>query len=511
MGELADKVFYNGKVVTMEKEGETFSALAIKDGKIIALGSDEEIKEYLPETNEVIDLQGKTVLPGFIDSHVHFTQTGLGLLAVNLAGTKSIAEVQDLMKEAVAKAKPGEFVRGIGIDDTNLVENRLPTRDDLDEFSPNNPIWICRIDSHSSILNTCALEKIGQFEYSGADRFPDGRLTGVMRGEANSVVRGIIADWIDDNYRGEALYSAAMYAAERGVTMLNALEGGPLFSDRDVDVLVAHQDKLPIEVVLFFQTFDVEKAKELGLKRVGGCIVLDGSAGSWTAAISEPYADNPTTNGILYYSQETINAFVEKAHRAGMQISFHALGDRAIDQVLTAYERAQSLYPREDVRHRIEHFEIPSMDNLKKVRELHVIPSVQPAFDFYWGNGMYVTRLGKERASKMNPFKTCVDMGILLAGGSDSDVTEINPLFGVYAATHHSNPEQSISVYEALKMFTINGAYAVYQENDIGSIRVGKRANLVILDKNPLEVDPDTLRDIEVIQTIVKGEVVFEK
>lgn len=509
---FADKILYNGTILSMDENRGIYNALAIKDGKIAAVGDKNEILGFKYEGTEFMDLEGKTVLPGFIDSHVHLTQTGLNTLGIDLTKVKSIEEILKLIKRRCETNPEEPFIRGIGYDDENMIEKRPPSIKELDEVIPDKPVFLFRIDSHSMTVNSKALDILNLPEkLEGIDLDRYGKPTGVLRAGANSLGRSRAFDLIDDSIRLLALQMAAQLALKKGVTTVNALEGGKLFNDRDVEVILKHKNELPIDVEVFYQTTDVDKVLSLGLKRIGGCIILDGSFGSRTAALLEPYSDDSSTNGVLYYTQKEIDEFVEKAHRAGLQTTVHALGDRAIDQIMSAYERAMHIYPRKDSRHRIEHVELPNKRQIEQAAKLGIILSVQPAFEYYWGGleGMYGTRLGRERTLMTNPYKTMINSGCMLVGGSDSDVTPIDPLLGVHGAVNHSNIDERIDVLRALEMFTINGAKAIFMEDRKGSIAKGKDADLVILKENPLDVEAKKIKDIKVEMTIKSGEIVY--
>jgi predicted amidohydrolase YtcJ len=248
----------------------------------------------------------------------------------------------------------------------------------------------------------------------------------------------------------------------------------------------------------------------LGFEHLGGCILLDGSIGSYTAALEEDYEGQTGQRGVLYEKQQRLSSFVEEAHEAGVQCAFHAIGPRAIEQVLTAYERALARFPRYDHRHRIEHFEMATDQQIARARDLGLVLSMQPAFEEYWGgpDGMYASRLGA-RWRITNRLRSIVDRGIRLAGGSDTNVTPPEPLLGIHGAVNHPNEEQRLSVREALRMFTIDAAYAGHNETRHGSISPGKEANFVLLDADPFEVARAELRRIRVLQTWYRGRPVY--
>lgn len=536
----------NGHIVTLEESQPIAEALAIQEGKIIAVGRNEAIlalarKGNIPQEKgqerhrqsstrhqetaadarvqqfservQIIDLQGKTVVPGFVDAHVHLMGTGLNLLGIRMNDANSIEEVVERIRQRASISQPGELILASGLDTNRFAVERIPTRAELDAAAPDNPVFINRVDSHSCAVNTQMMDRLQvPLELEGVEKGPDGTPSGFMRKQANSYVRNRLLEIIPDEMRTQAACVAADAAIKVGITTVHALEGGPLFNDKDVEALIRVQDQLPIHLIVWHQTMDIDQVQSLGLNRVGGCIVLDGSFTSRTAALYEDYSDDPGNNGVLYYDQETVNRFVEKAHRAGMQISVHVLAERAIDQILEAYERAHALYPRTDARYRLEHFELPTNDQIARAAKLGVVLSMQPAFEYYWGgSGMYGLRLGSERAARSNPFLSILKAGGIIVGGSDSDVTDMNPLVGIQGAMTHSNPDERLNAMEALKLFTMNPAYSVYEEKERGTIQVGKYADLTILDQNPLTTEPAQIDQIQIMMTIVEGKIVYTK
>ncbi|WP_170834657.1 amidohydrolase [Natronincola peptidivorans] len=500
-------IYTNGNVITCEEDKKTVEAFAVKDGNFIAVGSKEEVMKAAGKTGIFHDLQGKTVVPGFFDSHVHFVQTGLNALAIQLHHCKTIMEVLETIKSA-PKAARG-IIRAVGFDESALKEKRYPTMEELDDAVGNRALWICRIDSHASVVNSMAFQQLELPEdTAGIVKDEVGRPTGVLKQEANSLTRGYVLESTTTEERIKAVKAAERIALAKGVTVVNALEGGKLFHDNDAEFLLQHKEELKIEVVLFYQTTDVKKVLEKGLKRIGGCVILDGSIGSRTAAVSEAYFDDPSTNGVLYFQDEALREFVLEAHRNGLQLTVHALGDRAIQQIIDTYKYCQEVFPRKDHRHRIEHFELATEEQIKEAAAMGLIVSMQPAFECFWGgaDGMYRERLGEVRGCKTTPLGLVVKHKGIAVGGSDSDVTAIDPLLGIQGAVTHENEEHRVSPYEALKMFTIHGAYGVFQEDCRGSIKTGKIADFVVLEKNPLTTEAKVIKDIAVLKTYVAGE-----
>jgi hypothetical protein len=254
---------------------------------------------------------------------------------------------------------------------------------------------------------------------------------------------------------------------------------------------------------------EVDRVLALGLPRIGGCILLDGDVGPHTAALLEPYADDPNSCGSLYHTQEEVDAFVLRAHQAGLQIAMHAVGDAAVEQALNAYEAALTAYPREDHRHRIEHCEVIQEDQIRRAQRLGVALAIQPPFNHFWPHTTYYPLLGEDRAWKADPVRSLVRPGLLLAGGSDSTVTPLGPLIGVHAAVNHSNPAERIGVQEALALYTINAARIGFTESDRGSLQVDKLGDFAVLAEDPFQVEPERIKDIPVDMTVLGGEVVY--
>ena len=304
-----------------------------------------------------------------------------------------------------------------------------------------------------------------------------------------------------------AFYAAADRAIRRGCTTVHALD------DLDaVRTLLAIEHDLPIRTVAYPQTFDIEAVRALGLRRIGGChaCALDGDVDVRTAALLEGYADDAAQFGQLYHNDATLRGFVLAAHHAGMQLAFHAVGDRAVDQALRMYEAAQASESRPNARHRIEHAQIVADGHAARARAVGAVLSVQPAFNRAWAHDTYLSSLGPERAAKVDPLRSFALAGLPLAGGSDSTVTELAPLHGVHAAVNHSRAEERLGVAQALELFSHGVAYAAHHEHRRGRLAVGHDADLTVLDQDPLGVDPSELDRIAVRATYVRGERVFE-
>ena len=301
-------------------------------------------------------------------------------------------------------------------------------------------------------------------------------------------------------------------AVSRGLTTLVAIEGGPLFHTKHPDIILENKNSFPIDVELFYSTTDLKKIAARELPRAGGDLFLDGSFRSQNAALYEPYKDEPDSLGNLFYTEEELTEFIKQAHNMDLQVAVHAVGPRAIDLLLDSYEKVLQEKPKADHRHRIEHFELPIPSQISRAKSLGLVLAMHPAYEYFFReeDNMYDTRLGQKRALLTNPFRSILDEDIVIAGCSDSDVLPLDPLLGVHAAVNHPNPRSRVSPYEALEMFTKNGAFGIFQEKEKGSLKPGKKADFIVLDKNPLTIDPRAIKDINVLQTYKNGKLIYE-
>ena len=519
----ADLVLTNANVLTMNPSKPHAQAIAIKDHKIVKVGTNQEIKPYIGENTKTINLKEKTVVPGFIDTHAHITGFGKSLKQINLRGVSSIKEIQKKLKKRIQKTPKGQWILGRGWDQDHLTEKRYPTRWDLDKFSPNNPVIFTRVCGHLCVANSQALEladiakettppPAGQI-----DKDPKtGEPTGILRENAMNLVWKMIPEPSEEELT-EACSLACQKAVEAGLTSVHWLTSSP--TEIRVIQKLRQQNKLPLRVYIVVSVKLLDHLIDLGLHtgfgdsrvRIGSVkIFSDGSLGARTAALFQPYHDEPTRKGMILYTQEKLNKLVMKAHKADFQLAIHAIGDRAIDMALTVLEKALKEAPKKNHRHRIEHASVLNKRLIQRMRKLKVTASVQPHFvvsDFWVAN-----RVGPSRARWVYPFKTLIQEGVLTTGGSDCPVEPIDPLLGIWAAVaREAFPEERITVDDALRLYTVNAAYASFEEDIKGSIDVGKLADLVVLSREPHETPPNEIRDVKVEMTIVGGKVVYVK
>jgi predicted amidohydrolase YtcJ len=489
------------KIYSFDPYFSTYSWILVENNKIIDLGN-----ESLPsETNiPIYNFEEGFILPGFIDSHVHLSSTAISDILLDLSNFSSLKEIIKALEALRDSMSEGEWIIAKEFDPENIEEKTNITKEDLDKYFPKHPVLIIRKDAHSSIINTMG-EKILNLDLS----YSEGE---ILTGRDHQIVVGKVYQNIEPSLLVKGILKILKKSAERGVTTIHALEGGYTSPPNTPQILLGLKQYFPIDVLIYYQTTSIKKVKELGLNQIGGCLLVDGSVSSMTAALSEPYFVDKENYGVLYWDLDTLTNFIRSAHNENLQIAFHAVGDRGIDLLLKAYKKVLKDYPKKDHRHRIEHFELPKNEHIKMVAELELMLSLQPSFLYFWGGEgkLYEEFLGKERSKRIIPLKSIIEHNIIAGGGSDSSVTPIDPFLGIYSAVNHPNPEESISIKDAIKMFTFNSAYIGFLNNEKGSIEKNKIADLVILDRDPLNIDPKDILDIKVIATICKGKFVYK-
>ena len=486
--------------------------LAIRDQNISAMGQGDGYKKYLKQAGAVIDARGGTVLPGFIDSHFHLVQAALNSRSLDLSKARSFRDIGTLVS-AAAKASPKKNIRGIGLDAQNLKEGRFPDRTVIDQYCKDVPVFINSVEYQTSVLNTYALlyYKI-PFTLDGIDFDENQVPTGIITHYANVLLRENVLRSIPNAVRMEAVNEFLESVVKKGITTVNAMEGGRLYCDKDAEFVYEATDKLAIDVTLFYSTMDINKVKEMQLKRIGGCLYVDGTFGARTAALSFEYNDCTGNMGGLNFTQEELNQFVLECYVKKLQLALYTIGDRAIEQALVAHEYALDKTGNTGLRHRLEHVELPTLDQIRRAKKLGLVFSMSPTYEYIWGGPgkLYHERLG-ENYKRTNPFDQIIGEGVVICGGSDCDVTPADPLLGIHAAVNHPVEAHRVPVYEALKMFTCNGAYGIFEEDKKGTLEVGKLADIVILDSDILATAKEKIKDIKVMATIKSGRILHNK
>lgn len=507
MGNIA---LINGNVIPMDGR-KRFSAILAIDGKITALGSDEEIKELaIKENVETVDLAGATILPGFHDCHAHLSLTGIDAQGINLYDAKDIAEVIERLVEADETWPEGRWIYGMRLDEGLLDEKRPPTMQELEVLK--RPALISDRGGHYVIVNRLAYDALNiPDDLIGVRKDAEGKPNGRLQDKANKVARNGFPR--SDEEILEAMIYTGNEALKKGITSIHAQEG---FTESDpaVPLLVEHMDDFPVDLVIYWcmmPEHDDPLSKKIGV--LGGDILLDGSIGSRTAAFFDPYCDGDGGCGYLNFTEEEVLTFVEAGIVRDLQMSFHVIGERGISTALDAYEKVMEMHPekKDTAKLRLEHFGWPSEEDLQRAARLGVRISTQPPFTYLRGGpeSVYRSRLGEEREKAGYPLRRMLDVGLCVGGGSDSDITPMDALLGIHAAVNPPYPENAITPYEAVRMYTSEGARCGWEEDYKGKLIPGMQADMVVLQEDPMAVDPRTIKDIKILGTIRKGSLVY--
>ena len=503
----------NANVIPMHKRDRN-QAIFVKDGIIEKVGTNEEIKEAAAAAGiEPIDAKGATMIPGMYDCHVHMLTTGENATAIDVYDCKDIAEIIDIFKKADEEYEPGRWIYAKRLDESRLAEGRPPVIKEMECIK--RPVFVLDRGKHYVLVNRLAYDALGVTkDIKGVRLDEDGEPNGRLQDDANTFAsRAFFSSWTDEQ-RKDAIRFTANLAASRGITTICPQEGLDS-TDDDVHLMCSIRDELPIDIQIFWNTHKLEDIKSENLDAWGGDILLDGSIGSRTAAFSEPYCDGDTC-GYLNWPDEEVYRIVKEAIENDLIVSFHAIGELAITQALDAMEKAlKEVGPEKAAKAklRLEHFGFPANENdIVRAGKMHLRVSMQSAFTYLRGGPgtVYRSRLGEERESGGYPSRKLLDAGCILGGGSDSDVTPMNSIFGMHAAVNQPYPESSITPYEALRMYTLDAARVTYQDEYKGSLEPGKQGDFVLLDRDPLKIDPTTIKDTQVLLTVHKGDVIFK-
>ncbi|CUU03185.1 hypothetical protein JGI2_00954 [Candidatus Kryptobacter tengchongensis] len=526
----ADLIFINGKIWTVDKTKPVAQAVAVLGDKIIAVGSNSEIKKLAGKNTQIVDLKGKLMLPGFIDDHTHFVSGGFQLMSVDLRDAKTPDEFALRIKE-YAEKKPGKWITG-GDWDHELWGGELPRKEWIDQYTQNTPVFVTRYDGHMGLANSLALKLAGVTKETPDPpgglivRDEKGEPTGILKDEAMSLIYRIIPEPSLEE-RINAIKLALEEAKKLGLTGIHDIG--------TVEDFKAYQElykkgELTIRVFLRLPISQWEELAKVGIQvpfgneyiRIGSLkAYADGSLGSMTALFFDPYDENPNTKGLA--TDIVIDGRLEKwaieADKAKLQLSIHAIGDSANSLVLSLFEKIVRENPAWDRRFRIEHAQHIHPKDFARFKDLNVIASMQPYHaidDGRWAE----KRIGKERCKTSYAFRTFIDNGVKLCFGSDWNVAPLSPILGIYAAVARQTldgkhpegwfPEQKISVAEAVECYTINNAYAEFAENEKGSITPGKLADFVVLSDNIFNIPPEKIKDVKVLMTVLGGKIIYK-
>ncbi|MDZ7638226.1 MAG: amidohydrolase [Bryobacterales bacterium] len=522
----ADLVVTGARIYTVNPAQPTASAIAVKDGRILAVG--DALERHIGPATKVVDVKGATVIPGLIDSHVHMAGLGQGLEILDLREASSIDDVLNQVREAASKAKPGEWIRGRGWDQTRWPGKEFPGRNYLSEAAPNHPVYLTRVDGHAAWVNGLALEMAGVDEKTAQPqggriiRNPAGQLTGILIDRAQGLVARKIPEATQQQIE-RRLQAAARECARLGLTSVHDAGVG-------ASVIAAYKalekrGELPVRAYLMIGGEGdlwkqyLAKGPELGEHITVRAIklVADGALGSRGAAMIENYADDSGNRGLAILQKEDVLRVSKEAAAKGFQVATHAIGDYANRISLEAY--GEALGGLNDKRFRIEHAQIVHPEDFPMFKQFSVIASIQATHatsDMRWAED----RIGAQRALGAYAWRTFLDTGVRIANGSDFPVEQPNPMLGFYASITRQDgkgwpksgwfPNQKLSREEALKSWTLDGAYAAFEEPQKGSLEPGKMADFLVLSKNIMEVPPAEVPSTEVWLTFVGGKLVHQ-
>lgn len=530
----ADLIIINAGIRTMDQSQPNAEALAVHANRIVAVGSTKEIRKLADGKTRVIDAKGRLVLPGFNDAHVHFMSGGFQLASVDLRDADTPQEFAERIRRFADKLPSGRWITGGDWDHERWPDAQLPTRDLIDRFTPNTPVFVNRLDGHMALANSLALKLAGvtrqTLDPPGGVIVRDpktGEPTGILKDAAQSFVWKVIPPSTFEE-KLTAARAATNYAASLGVTSVQDMSAG---ADVGVYQALLDQGELKTRIYAVWPLPNWERLARTGVRAHFGSAMLrtgglkgfaDGSLGSTTALFYEPYRDAPGTSGIPSDEMFPEGAMLERvrgADRAGLQVLIHAIGDRANDTILSYYEQVEKENGNRDRRFRIEHAQHLRPQDIARFGSDHVIASMQPYHaidDGRWAE----KRIGRERAKTTYAFRSLLDSGATLAFGTDWTVAPLDPVLTIYAAAtrrtldgKHPNgwvPEQRISVEEAVHGYTVGSAFAEFQEKEKGTITAGKLADLVILSRDIFKIDPKEIEKVKVVMTIMDGRVVYE-
>jgi predicted amidohydrolase YtcJ len=525
-GETADLVIVNARVYTVNPRQPSATAIAIKAGKFLAVG--DSVSDYVGAETRRIDVHGKAVIPGFIDSHGHMLGLGETLSSLDLHGVSSELEIQAMVANRARLRKPGEWITGFGWDQNLWKNKQFPIKDLLDSAAPDNPVVLTRVDGHAIWVNSEALtvtgvkDKVADPTGGRVMRDETGYPTGVFIDNAMDLVK--VPDETPAQREAD-LEAAAKLCARIGLTTVH--DAGIPAATLEAYRTLIQKNRLPIRINAMISGSDpdlwnrfLKAGPEIGdfLTVRSVKLYADGALGSRGAALLAPYSDDPKNSGLTITEQATIEKFAREAVKGGFQVCTHAIGDRANHEVLLAY--AAALHGKNDKRFRVEHAQVVAPEDFARFRDNSIIASMQPTHatsDMPWA----ALRLGPVRIEGAYAWQTFLKLGVHLAFGSDFPVENPNPIWGFYAAVSRQDrqgnpdggwfPNQRLTRAEALRSWTIEGAYAAFQETTKGSIEPGKFADFVVLSDDIMRIAPARIPTARVTMTVVNGRVVYQE
>ncbi|MHA2339914.1 MAG: amidohydrolase [Candidatus Hodarchaeales archaeon] len=539
MNSSADLILFNGKIITMDTNESIHEAIACLFGRFLAVGTKKEIMQFRGDATKIMDLQGKSVIPGLIDSHTHMIANGIArkmYLDLSMeAGIQSISDIQDLLSSRAKEIPEGEWVIGYQEDDSKLKENRHPTRWELDKVSKQHPVMVETVGGHFRIVNSKAFENAnitmdtpdpigGKFDHDKNT----GDLTGGIHEKAIDLVLS----------NGGSLSKDKISLGVKEILHECASVGLTCIYDSAIDYLVdprtqirsaldlKNNKELPIRIRLDITTDLMSDLDKLGitqglgddwLRICGLKFFFDGAVSARTAAVTEAYENNPDFYGVMATTREIAKNTLEEAYDKGFRISAHANGDMAIDVYLDIIEELQTKYPNEKRRNRDIHCSVVRKDLVERIKDLEILPTIFGPYVYYHGDKI-LPAFGEKRSEWMFASRSFLDNGVKVSAHSDHPCAPLPPLMAIQGLVTRKTKSgknfgasQKISVLEALKLYTINAAYHSFDEDKLGSIEVGKLADIVVLGKDILTEDPDKIIDIPIEMTIIEGKIVYQK
>ena len=528
------KYYLHGRIYTNDPKHPWAEAMAVRDDRIFCVGTLSQVLLDCggAESSEVVQLNGRFVMPGFNDAHVHLGGAGHHKMTLALNEASSLADLQKLVATAVGRHKLGEWVIGSGWDQTRWTDPKYPTRLDLDQVAPSNPVYLLHISGHIAVANSLALKHAEIFADTPnppggeIERFADGEPTGILKERATEMVTQRIPDpSLADRRKGIELVLEEL--AQNGVTSAQDLSE---WDDFRIYGDLKQEQKLTVRITEWLP-FDLPIDSLQNMRAEGGTsdpwlktgplkAFLDGALGTWTAALLAPYADAPSTSGILTERPEKLKAMAIERDRLGFQLAFHAIGDKANRLALDTFESLVRVAPARERRDRIEHAQVLAPEDIKRFGELHVIASMQPSHetnDMRWAE----KRLGPERSKGAYAWNSLQKAGATLAFGTDYPVEPVNPLRGLYACVSREAPEggppggwipqEKLPLQDCISAYTTGSAYAEFMEGKKGELKIGEFADFVELSQDLTKIPPRDILKTEVLRTVVGGRTVYQK
>jgi predicted amidohydrolase YtcJ len=529
----ADLILRNGVIITLDSKDTITESIALKEGKILEIGTDRSISKLAGKDTEIIDLNGKTATPGLISTHDHFLQHGITaefIADIRYPRARSCKDIAEIIAGRAAEAEKGKWIMAAGWDETLLEERRFPNRYDLDPVSPDNPVWIRRV-FEMGVANSKALEEAGITKdtpdppLGRIDRDENGEPTGLLRGRARDMVAESIPPWTMEEME-RALGRACRDFHAQGLTAV--IEPGILAPQLEAYHSLHRKGGLTVRSYIQYgflhdeeEVLDALGKVNLGgddhLRVIGLKYALDGGVGPRTALMYESFEGQPDNTGMQLIPSETLKEMTRMGHQAGFQIAIHAIGDKAIDITMDTYEHAQETSSRPDPRHQIVHCYFPSEDALNKIQELGVVVNTQAPF-LYWLGDSFIEAVGPRRAADCMPLKTMLERSIAVGNSHDTTVTPPLPTVGIYASvsrktimSDNMSGEEAITPLQALRTYTTLAARHAFMEDKIGSLEPGKYADITVWNENPIEVDVEKIKDLKVEMTLVQGVIRYSK